>query len=357
MRTVAQLNRSARFLAAVCTPLALAAMLTPTAASAQISETVTISSNYGTAFPPLVPSSTAGGTKETHYLGSYAPGQESELGVNYTATADANGFFFLHDNFCVGGCNTISDTTIIFNVTNTGDGVEPVWFHSQITPGHIAEIFNGGSLGSQAGFNFTVSRSFGDGSQVLYSASGGVNSDGIFLETGGLNYNGLLRQTSDNFDLLDWQATNLSIDAGRLTGFQSMQIIYRATYFSSSSVACDDVLLCPGAQVVFGDPRNNGGVILSSAAFSAASLLNAPPPIDLAVIGGLYGQYFVPVAFTDNGTSPFEEPTLGADLNYNQLYRSRLSAIPEPESWALMILGFGAAGAAMRRQRSRPQLA
>jgi hypothetical protein len=34
-----------------------------------------------------------------------------------------------------------------------------------------------------------------------------------------------------------------------------------------------------------------------------------------------------------------------------------LAAVPEPASWALMILGFGAAGAAIRRRRTGPTLA
>jgi hypothetical protein len=32
------------------------------------------------------------------------------------------------------------------------------------------------------------------------------------------------------------------------------------------------------------------------------------------------------------------------------------SGVPEPASWALMLLGFGIAGAAMRRQRQRATL-
>ena len=33
------------------------------------------------------------------------------------------------------------------------------------------------------------------------------------------------------------------------------------------------------------------------------------------------------------------------------------SAVPEPATWAMMIVGFGLAGAAMRRRREAPALA
>jgi hypothetical protein len=351
MYVVAQRDRAVRLVATMCAPLALVGMFAPTTASAQISETVTISNNYGTAFPPLEPLSTAGGPKVTLFSGAYAPNAQSELGVNYTATADEDGFFFLHDNFCVGACDTISDTTITFTVENTNDGLESIWFHSQITPGHLAEIYDGGATGATAGFDFSVSRIFGNDRSILYSASGGVNSDGIFLNTGDLIYNGLRRQTGDNYDLLDWQTTNLGIFAGELSGFETMQLEYRATYWSSSAAACADVFACPGVQVVFGDPRNNGGTNFSA----FAALLDEPelPEPGLAVIGADYGAVFVPYAFTNNGTSPFDDPVLGADLSYDPLYRSRGAAVPEPESWALMIVGFGAVGTAMRRRRSR----
>lgn len=361
MFTVARLNRSVRLVATMFAPLALAGILIPTAASAQdITESVDILNRYGTEFSGTA---AAGGQNESNvtiYSGSYAPNAESELGINYTATVDGatGGFFFLHDNYCVGTCSTVSDTTITFTVTNNSRTGQAIWFHSQITPGHLAKIYEGGD----AGFDFTVSR---DESRLpLYRAFGGVNSDGnIFLNTGNLVYNGLSNATGfgdvvfgDNYQLLDWQTTNLSIFAGDLAGGATMQIQYKATYFSSNQAGCADVLVCSGAQVVFGDPRNNGGISVSS--FAAFAALDEPAPANpLAVIGADYGVFEVPYAFTLDGDSPFATPGTEADLIYGPLYRSRGNAIPEPESWALMILGFGAAGTAMRRQRSRLRVA
>jgi hypothetical protein len=343
MQVISGAPRSFDVTSKICASLAFLAAFAAAPVSAQISETVSIDNNFGVGFDPQqTPSAEPGGTKETVYRGNYTPSTESELGLNYTATADTNGFFFLHDNYCVGACSTVSDTTIVFTVTNTGDGQESVRFDSQITPGHLAKIYNGSAT---AGFNFEVLRSFG-GSEfsTLYSASGTVGPRGISLETGNLQFNGLNRQTGTNFDLLDWDTTNLSVDIGTLSGFESVDVIYRATYWSINDAACADVFACNGAQVVFGDPRNNGGTNLGVSGDLA--------PAGRAVIGADYGAAFVPFAFVRSDADPsFPNPAANPPLAYDPLYRSRLQAVPEPASWALMLMGFGALGSAVRRQK------
>ena len=316
-------------------------------AKAQISESVSIDNNYGFVFGNQPPATKTGGSKETFYEGSYSPSSQSELGINYTATADSSGFFFLHDNYCVGSCSTTSNTSIVFDVTNTGDGQESIRFDSQITPGHLAKILAGGSM--SAGFTFEVLKVQFEQTQTLYSASGSVSSRGIFLDTGGLDYNGLRRQTGTTFDLLDWSTTNLSLDLGSLSGFQSMQVIYRATYWAEGSAECIDVFACPGAQVVFGDPRNNGGTNQSELGFDGPLALDG----GRAVIGAEYGASFVPFAFVRSDAPPsFIEPDPGEQLSYDPLYRSRLQgAVPEPATWAMMIAGFGMVGGLARRRR------
>ena len=82
-------------------------------------------------------------------------------------------------------------------------------------------------------------------------------------------------------------------------------------------------------QVAFGDPRENGGVI----GFTAA--LNSSPVKE-------------PVGWVLN--RGFDMATVKMDL-------VTLSGAPEPASWAMMLIGFGMAGAAMRRGRGGPLLA
>lgn len=311
---------------------------------------VQIVNQLGTNFDPAqVPTLKTGGSKERVFLGDYGS-TDSELGITYTGTADFDSFFFLHDNYCVGSCRTGSSTVIAFTIQNQGDVSQSVRFDSQITPGHIAKIYNGGN----AEFDFRVLR-LNDGLQTLYSATGGVNSDGIFLNTGNLNFNNQRRQTTENYDLLDWDTTNLPVEVGTLAGGQSTTIFYVASYFSRTDASCEDVFVCDGAQVVFGDPRNNGGTNLAS--LDAAEALNAD--LGRAVIGAENFGVDVPFRFV-NSDSPFsfEEPDPSAPLVYGPLYRSRLQgAVPEPATWAMMIGGFGLLGAAARRRRVQAAVA
>jgi hypothetical protein len=54
----------------------------------------------------------------------------------------------------------------------------------------------------------------------------------------------------------------------------------------------------------------------------------------------------------------FASPTLSIDLNQQGFSDAVLytpnGAVPEPATWAMMLLGFGAAGFAIRRRRARP---
>ncbi|NNM76323.1 PEP-CTERM sorting domain-containing protein [Sphingomonas sp. ID1715] len=303
---------------------------------------VQIVNQLGTNFDPSqTPTLKTGGSKESVYLGNYN-NTESELGLNYTGTADLDSFFFLHDNYCVGSCRTGSSTVIAFTIQNQGDVTQNVRFDSLITPGHIAQIYNGGN----AEFNFQVLR-FNDGFQTLYSASGGVNSDGIFLSTGNLEFRNQRRQTGENFDLLDWDTTALPVEVGALAGGQSTTIFYVASYFARTNSACADVLVCQGAQVVFGDPRNNGGTNLAL----GGDDLNAE--IGRAVVGADYFATEVPFRFVNsNDPFSFETPPASQPLVYDPLYRSRLQGgVPEPTMWAMMIGGFGLLGSAARRRR------
>lgn len=340
-----RLNRRVLRAATICAPFALIASFAAGPANADITATAEIINNYGTSFGTQSPVLNTGGSKESHYLGSYTPGHVSELGLNYTATADQNGFFFLHDNYCVGSCRTASNTFIQFAVTNTGTAAVDVRFDSQITPGHLAKIYNGGG---GASFNFNVCLNNFDTCSSLYSASGGVNSDGIYLETGNLIFNGQNRQSGTNFDLLDWDTTNLAVDIGTIEAGGTAYVIYGVTYQSSTNDdSCADVFVCGGNQVVFGDPRNNGGTNLTN--FLGA--LNAGGG-GRAVIGADYGATFVPFKFVDaNSPFSFGNPQSHDPLDYDPLYKSRANSVPEPATWAMLIGGFGMMGGALRRRR------
>jgi hypothetical protein len=316
---------------------------------------VSIQNRYGYAVGPhAVATPQPGGSNETFYVGSQLPGAQSEAGVNYTATADSSGFFFLHDNYCVGSCNTYSQTIITFTLHNDGDGPEDLRFDSQITPGHIARILGNQSMNGS--FNFTVTQSappslIGDAAAsepiTLYSANGGVNSDGIFLNTSDeRDFNGLTRISDPNgrWQVVDWSTTNLNLQLARLGSGQTTQVTYTATYNTFAGAECADVTDCQGLQVVFGDPRNNGGVNFRTDAS------NLDDPL-YPVIGRVYDAHHVMAQFVPIDTPLPDDPSVLPPTSYGALFDPRVIGVPEPGTWAMMFGGFGIIGAALRRRR------
>jgi hypothetical protein len=69
-------------------------------------------------------------------------------------------------------------------------------------------------------------------------------------------------------------------------------------------------------------------------------------------ISGDAGEQFLSVGFTGNpattGIQDLRQLRLGGV--------TALTSVPEPGTWAMMLLGFGAAGVAMRRSRRRKVL-
>jgi hypothetical protein len=317
-------------------------------AAAAVFEDVTVTNTYGSGFGPNVTITPAkGGTSEQIYSGSDAGGR-SELGIDYTGSAEKGGFYFLHDNYCVGACATFSKTVITFDLTNDGPTDVDLRFDSLITPGHLARIV--GDPSSVGGFVFTVEQITGRDTSTLYSASGNVNDEGLSLDTGGITFNDLHSvYYTDNdetilAEVLDWGATNLNLPLATLAAGGTTRIVYTASYGVTLGTPCADVLDCSGLQVVFGDPRNSG-VVTQRSALRAAAVVADP------VIGGDYDPYFVPYSFVPIDTPLPGAPPATGPIQYGPLYRPRVGAVPEPATWMLMIGGFALAGGALRRRR------
>ena len=93
--------------------------------------------------------------------------------------------------------------------------------------------------------------------------------------------------------------------------------------------------------------------------------LDADPTIDggiHAVITREYDMSEVPFAFVPSGSDPsFTTPGPEAPITYVGNYIPSLvdtdggPAVPEPATWATMVLGFGVAGGALRQGRAGPR--
>ncbi|NJC33304.1 hypothetical protein GGR88_000778 [Sphingomonas jejuensis] len=328
-----------------------AALLCAGAAPAAIVETVRVTNTYGLSFTPFtLPSELPGGSRETLIQRSGVPGADSEAGIDLVGEADSGGFFFLHNDYCVGQCAIASSTEIRFVVTNTGTEAVNLRFDSLITPGHLARI--GNDPRATGGFDFRVTQQDTDPfeeniPELLYSAFGNVNAEDIFVETtGGVPFNNYNDQTIGDGRVVDWSWTPLNLELGLLGAGQSKIVTYSAFYFMTGNGVCEDVANCSGLQVAFGDPRNNGTILSRMASFAAFADDGTP------IINREYDAVSVPFAFNLSGSPLPPLPPTEGPVNYGVPFvPAALGAVPEPATWATMVCGFGLVGSTLRRRR------
>lgn len=328
-------------------------------ASGEIVETSTISNSYfyelGGTFTDTAESGSGattdpfGGTLGVA-RSVMVDGQVSEMNLAMQGTLDGNGnFYFLSSGTCVGYCRAVMTTTVDFTVTNTGTAPVDVRFDSLITPGHLARMNVGPGTGdSLAFYDFSVSQ---DG--VPLHASEGftvrpVASADLFLVRGPVPFNDINEAEGPNWAVRDWGATPLNIVLGTLAPGASTNVRYSSVVtLGSLQGGCTDTLTCLGFQVAFGDPRNNGSI--SNRAAMSAHFQPSP------AVGALYDPYAARFAFVDARTPlPPPPPSLGV-LSYDTAYVpiGVSAAVPEPTVWAMLAIGFGALGGAMRRGHRR----
>ncbi len=133
-----------------------------------------------------------------------------------------------------------------------------------------------------------------------------------------------------------WDATTVNLDLGALLGPLAPgaweSITYDTTVTSFTNQACD-LANCVLAYSMFGDPIGRSG--------------NAPTPGDSA-----FGAPLDAAAITGLNGGTFQDLTL--DLPTYQNGQLSLfvpsSAVPEPSVWALMLVGLGIVGGALRRR-------
>lgn len=122
-----------------------------------------------------------------------------------------------------------------------------------------------------------------------------------------------------------WDATDIAFDLNAVIGPGGSQtLFYRTTVNSYTTAACLNATTCLVAYSGFGDPIGRGGGI-SFAERSAASA---------------NGDRITGIGFEQTAVERFE--LIDAKLT---------GAIPEPSTWAMLIMGFGLLGAALRRRR------
>ena len=170
--------------------------------------------------------------------------------------------------------------------------------------------------GTENPFTYSITASATANVIAYFTGSGGSFTNVLGLLVNGIDtgINGLNNQTSAAGDSLDFGLVN----AGDVLTFYINVNDGEFKWYSDKSMNAD------GANHVWSAPYGGG---------------------DFGIPAGQY------INFEDLDTRDF------SDFNYSDLgfvftNVSVVSSVPEPASWAMMIAGFGLAGAAMRRKRA-----
>jgi hypothetical protein len=298
-------------------------LLLASGASAGVVETLSASNSYTYDLVPGLPglNSGTGDSGIFHIVGGNSA-QATDVKINYgTITGSNASFFFLHNIQCQGYCSIGVTTEIVDTITNTGPEAVDLRLDSNITAGHFGIVQNAKTPSSGI-FQFDITQKTNGTDHQLYQALGQVSSSGAAISTSdGSVFNNLTSYHDPAQTGLDWDETDLSVLLDTLAPGQTTTVTYRSLTYLSAYGVCTNITLCDGVQVAFGDPRNNGGI------FGFASLF-APAPVKQ------------PVGWVLNR---------GFDMATVKMQVVNLSA-PEPASWAMMLVGFGMAGTAMRRR-------
>jgi len=305
-----------------CAIATLGLLLAP-AAGAAVVETLSASSSYTYDFVPGLPglNSGTGGSNQIHGTGSN-PSQATDIKINYgTLTGSNASFFFLHNIQCQGYCSIGVTTEIVDTITNTGPDAVDLRLDSDITAGHFGLVQNAKTASSGI-FQFDIAQRTNGVDHQLYQALGQISSNGAAINTSdGSAFNNLKSYHDPAQTGLDWDETDLSVLLDTLAPGQTTTVTYRSLTYLNAYGICTNITFCDGVQVAFGDPRNEGGVFNFLRAFGPT-------------------QVKQPVGWVLNR---------GFDMATVKMQVVNLSA-PEPASWAMMLVGFGLAGTAMRRR-------
>ena len=266
---------------------------------------------------------------------------------------------------------TQSLTSVDLVLVNNADAVVAPQLHSSIIPAgmgfYLADISAGcegnpytGCPQSQSGAQFSDLSAGSSGPQDALAFAGfefSVISEGVTLyqvnASMTLNYdpvkgvivntavaraasllNGFTQTTplgSTSAMGFAWDTTDFVVSLGSLGIGQSRKLTYVTSVETYSRTPCINSTTCLVAYSGFGDPIGRGG------GTSFARFASAGPT------SGITGVNFQPVTFNRptyrNGTLTF-------------LTGGGSGAVPEPGAWALMLVGFGVLGVAVRRRRA-----
>ena len=140
--------------------------------------------------------------------------------------------------------------------------------------------------------------------------------------------------------------TTYSITLGDTFGAGTPSVTFCS---GSSGPLCDNFQAGKGAAAPAGASE-----ALSGANFFSCTNGSAMGGFPCASTGGQAAANFTPNHVTYTWSGLYIAPNATFDITFASWNNDAYAGAPEPVTWALMILGFGGAGAALRRRRVRP---
>lgn len=327
-----------------------------------------------------------GGTGLFHFTGAHIQGSVGSNAFGSggafasTARVDPDGIDFQNGN-ASGGLYAFSTSRTAIDVTFTNDDVGAVApiLRSSILPagmglfvdnpcldnvagcgaGHVSRVTSfqkfrpGARTGpgeaiAGASFAFSVT----SGGTVLYSLSGSIilaydpashsnvmitDLDAAQAALNGFRFTALLGDPTQ-FGVV-WDPTNIEIgltDGALLQPGESMSFSYESAVQSFSRTPClaMNQAACIVAYSSFGDPIGRGGGIIPGGLLGVFGQASAGPAADAHGISFATFEFKHPV---------YRDGVVSFDMD---------APVVEPETWAMLILGLGLVGVALRRRPS-----
>jgi len=225
------------------------------------------------------------------------------------------------------------------------------------------DVVAGGSI-SGSGLTVNNGTKTANGTGPIDFAAELVRMKGVSALISGLEANG----TVSNGGGLTLTGTDAALNVFTIDASDLLVGSGLAVFIPDGSVAIINVTGASFNAAYTGGFTLNGQTISNSSADLASSLLfNFGEAQDISISGSWAGNILAPDASVDVKNGGFFGSLIAGDVtSSSEFYQGRFSgygdlvpppAVPEPATWAMMIVGFGLIGGVMRRRTRQPRFA
>lgn len=212
-----------------------------------------------------------------------------------------------------------------------------------------------GMRSDTAGATGSASAGFGD--QIQFNIAG-ASADTVTVIGVNLHFDGEIFNTgtAGYTFLFEDNAARINYSNNPYYGSVNFYAAKIAQNTGGMSVAAYGAWIDPPAHTVVSFPGTEGFGVGFSPSFDHTyyfGLRGANPVMNISLLGNVSSGYDSTANFNNTGAFTFTLPeTVTFTSSSGQLLTAPSGAVPEPASWAMMIIGFAGAGAGVRRRKA-----